>query len=200
MKSLLSLALCLCLVTPAFADGLLPPKASLETTITTPTTPESPPARSFTLDAGTRVPITIYNTVNSDNLKTGDMIAISVAENVKVNGHLVFKKGASGILNVSKSVKSGGHGRAGLLEINGGRLTDIYGHNHPINASLSSKGSSKRGWAIVSTILGIVVILVPFGLWVDGTPATIQGGQYVEALTTTATEIELPALAEVSHK
>jgi len=73
--------------------------------------------------------------VNSDDLKTGDMISVTVNENVKVNGVLVFKKGSTGILNVAKSVKSGGHGKAGLLEINGGRLNDIYGNTYPINIS-----------------------------------------------------------------
>jgi len=148
--------------------------------------------KTITLEAGTRVPITIYNTVNSDNLKTGDMISVSVSEPVKVNGVVIFKKGSTGVLSISKSVKSGGHGRAGQLEINGGRVTDVFGNAHPINASLSSKGNSKRGWAIVSSILGVVLILVPFGIWVDGTPATVQGGQYIDALTTSASEIEVP--------
>jgi hypothetical protein len=149
-------------------------------------------ARTLAVEPGTRIPITIYSTVNSDNLKTGDMISVSVSEPVKVGGVVLFKKGSTGVLNVSKSVKSGGHGRAGQLEINGGRITDVFGNVHPISASLSSQGSSKRGWAIVSTILGILLILVPFGLWVDGTPATIQGGQYIDALITAATEIEVP--------
>ena len=155
-------------------------------------------AKAISLEAGTRIPVTIYNTVNSDNLKTGDMISISVSEPVVIDGVTVFKKGSTGVLNISKSVKSGGHGRAGQLEINGGRVTDVYGNAHPINVSLSSKGNSKRGWAIVSTVLGILVILIPFGIWVDGTPATMQGGQYIDALTTSASEINVPDSALTS--
>jgi hypothetical protein len=116
--------------------------------------------------------------VNSDNLKTGDMISISVSESVKVDGVVVFKKGSTGVLNIAKSVKSGGHGRAGRLEIDGGRINDAFGNTHPINVSISSKGNSKRGWAIVSSVLGVAIILIPFGIWIDGTPATVQGGQY----------------------
>lgn len=157
--------------------------------------PSAAMAKTITLEAGTRVPITVYNTVNSDNLKTGDMVSISVAEPVVVDGVTLFKKGSTGVLNISRSVKSGGHGKAGQLEINGGRITDVFGNVHPINVSLSSKGSSKRGWAIVATIFGIILILVPFGLWVDGTPATVQGGQYIDALTTSASEINMPEAA-----
>jgi hypothetical protein len=154
--------------------------------------PSEAMAKTVNLEAGTRVPITVYNTVNSDNLKTGDMVSISVAEPVIIDGVTIFKKGSTGVLNISKSVKSGGHGKAGQLEVNGGRVTDVFGNAHPINVSLSSKGSGKRGWAITATILGILVILVPFGLWVDGTPATIQGGQYIDGLTTSASEIAIP--------
>lgn len=174
---------------PAFADGLLPPTAPQQPAQVT----ASVTNKKITLDAGVRIPITVYNTVSSDNVKAGDMISISINDNVKVNGVVLFKKGSTGILNVSKSIKSGGHGRAGELEINGGRVNDVFGNPHPISASLSSKGSSKRGWAIVSTILGILVILVPFGLWVDGSPATVQGGQYLDAITTSTSEIEIPA-------
>ncbi|MCE3235394.1 MAG: hypothetical protein K0Q50_1574 [Vampirovibrio sp.] len=203
MKKLVSVALSLLLMSPAFADGLLPVKQ-----VSQPVTQSDAPiaetvqknSRKIILEAGTRIPITIYNTVNSDNLKTGDMISVSVNENIKVNGILVFKKGSTGILNVSRSVKSGGHGKAGLLEISGGRVNDIYGNTYPINASLSSKGSSKRGWAIASSILGILVILVPFGLWVDGTPATIQGGQYIDAITTASAEVDITEGQEVSAK
>lgn len=201
MKKLVTLALCLHLMSScAFADGLLPAKQLPPIQETSVTTTIQQSGKRLALEAGTRIPITIYNTVNSDNLKSGDMISVSVNENVKVNGVLIFKKGSTGILSVAKSVKSGGHGKAGVLEINGGRINDIYGNSYPINASLSSKGSSKRGWAIVSSILGVALILVPFGLWVDGTPATIQGGQYLDAITTSSTEVEIPTDQTVSAK
>lgn len=123
-------------------------------------------ARTLAVEPGTRIPITIYSTVNSDNLKTGDMISVSVSEPVKVGGVVLFKKGSTGVLNVSKSVKSGGHGRAGQLEINGGRITDVFGNVHPISASLSSQGSSKRG--VGNCIYHIGDSLDPGSFWLMG--------------------------------
>ncbi len=148
-------------------------------------------AESVMLNSGVSVPITINNTVSSDNLKEGDMIAVSINKEIQLDGHPIFKKGGNGVLFVSYSRKSGGHGKAGKLDISGGKLTDLYGNDHSVNLSISSKGYSRRGGAILASVLGVLVILIPFGLWIDGKPVTLQGGGQYDALTTSATEIEL---------
>ena len=153
--------------------------------------PEVPAKRTITINAGTRVPVSVYNTVNSNNLNQGDMIAMAVSSDVKVDGVTVFKKGSEGVLFVSKSIKGRGHGGKGILEIDGGRVYDALGNDYNLNLSINRQGVGKRGWAIVATVLGIALILVPFGVWIDGSPASLQGGGQFDALVTTPKTIEI---------
>jgi hypothetical protein len=150
-------------------------------------------AKEITVPAGTRVPISIYNSVSSDNLRTSDMISATIRQDVLSNGVLIFKHGDNATLNVEKARSSGGHGRAGLLSINGGRVWDTNGQEHPINLSVQAKGHSKRGGAIIATVLGVLfVFFIPFGIWIDGTPATLQGGAVYDGITTAPITLTVP--------
>jgi hypothetical protein len=141
-------------------------------------------AEDVILPAGTRVPVSVYNTVSSDNLKMGDMVSAVVRNDVRYKDVLFFKAGDTAVLNIQKSKPATGHGGAGLLIVNGGRAIDVNGVEHPFNLSVQSKGVSKRGWGVTASILGVLVLLVPFGIWIEGTPATLQGGAVYDGLTT----------------
>ena len=151
---------------------------------------------TLVIPEGTLIPITLNNTISSDNLKTGDMISAGLSESVSINGMTLFRKGSNGVLYISKSIKSAGHGKPGELEITSGRIVDIYGNQYPLQLSVSSKGIGKRKWAITSSIVGMALILTPFGIWIEGTPATLQGGLVVEAFTKTRKTIEISAEAK----
>ncbi len=153
---------------------------------------EEPAKKELTINTGTRVPIVVYNTVSSNNLNEGDMVSISVSQDVKVEGHTIFKKGSEGVLYVSKAKKGRGHGGKGVLEVNGGRIYDVYGNDYQLNLSINREGVSKRGWAVVATIFGILLILVPFGIWIDGKPAMLQGGAQFDAMITAPKTIVIP--------
>lgn len=97
-------------------------------------------AKEITINAGTRVPVSVYNTVSSNNLNEGDMVAVGVANDVKIDGVTVFKKGAQGVVFVSKAVRGRGHGGKGILEINGGRIYDALIMSMPLTSLPIVKG------------------------------------------------------------
>jgi len=143
------------------------------------------------IPAHTLIPITIDNTVNSNNLSDGDMIGVTVNEDVEVDGQPVFRKGGSGVVFVERAEKAGGMGKGGRLEIHGGRLRDVYGNEYAVSLSIMSRGEAKRMSAILTTVVTVFFTLIPFGAWIDGKPATIQGGKVVDTFTTSPKEITL---------
>jgi len=155
-------------------------------------TPQISQAETVSLPIGTRIPLSIYNTVSSNNLHDGDMVSAVIRNDVVYNGVTFFRKGDSATLTVDKSKPASGHGGAGLLNIAGGRAVDVKGQDVPFSLSLQMKGHSKRGWGVTATVLGILVILIPFGIWVEGSPATIQGGAVYDGLTTAPIQITTP--------
>ena|GEM_PF-1875442 len=195
MKFIISLGLLLSLCPSAFADGITFPDTKKITTQSiqplkaAPITQETEkPAESNTknqqqvmIPAGTQIPISSNYTINSNHVKAGDMIAITVNEAVTVNGRNVFKPGASGILYIGKSIPSRPcYGQAGHLVINSGYVTDIEGNKHFIHVVCSEKGISKRKRAM---LLSATIILLPFGVFTEGKPAFLQAGRYLHAST-----------------
>ncbi len=145
------------------------------------------------VNAGTRVPIVLPNTVSSDVLEDQLAIQAQVQRDVIVDNMVVFKKGAPVELAISKVRDSGTLGKAGKLELSGGTIKPVNGNKPiPVNFSYKAKGNGKRGTAITLFIIGLP-LLVLFGLGVipiaaafamSGKPASIQGGQVFDTFTT----------------
>lgn len=131
---------------------------------------------------GTTIPVSVVSTVDSDRLNQGDIIPIVVTEDTYVDGQLVFAEGAKGTADITKVTKSGGHGRAGYIEIKEARIKDINGRNHNVQLSIIEKGESKRPSAIFLTIIGVALTLIPFGIWREGDPAYISGSKVFNAV------------------
>lgn len=151
---------------------------------------------AVSVPVGTKVPILVPNTVSSNSVKTSENINVLIAEDVRVEGQLVFKKGDPAALAILKSQSSGHFGRPGRLEIAGGFATDIHGDRQPINISYLSKGKSRRAFSIAGTILSIPLIFffvglvtLPVAIMTSGKEARVGEGLILESLTTSATEI-----------
>lgn len=131
---------------------------------------------------GTTIPVSVVSTVDSDRLNMGDIIPIVVTEDIYVDGEKVFAEGAKGTADITKVKKSGGHGRAGYIEIKEARIKDVNGRNHNVQLSIIEKGESKRPSAIFLTIIGVALVLIPFGIWREGDPAYISGSKVFNAV------------------
>jgi len=140
------------------------------------------------IPAGTVIPVTLNGNANSDRLYAGDIIPVTIYEDVYVDGAKVFAAGATGIANVEKVVHSGGHGRAGEILVKEGRIRDIDNNNHNVQLNIASKGQSRRPSAIFLSVIGVCLILIPFGIWREGDPAVVSGSQVFNAVTITNSE------------
>ena len=132
--------------------------------------------------AGTTIPIIFNNSVSSDSLNDGDIISIKVVEDVYINNTKVFARDTQGVAYVHKSECSEHHGGAGKIEIKDGKIKDINNKKHNVQLSISAKGKNKRPSSIFLSIIGVCLILVPFGCWRYGEPAIVSQSQIFNAI------------------
>jgi len=133
---------------------------------------------------GTVIPVSFVTSANSDRLYSGDVIPLVVTEDVSVDNVVVFQKDARGTVEVEKVIRSGSHGRAGLIDIRSAKVKDVFGNIHNVQLNILVKGESRRPSAIALSVLGVLLILVPFGIWREGDPAYISASQIYDAVTT----------------
>lgn len=145
----------------------------------------------ISIPSGTVVPVVIKYPLSSDSLQNSDLVSIVIDEDVFIDNHLVFKKGTSGVAYVEKVIQSGQHGRAGFLSIKEGKIKDVNKVDHPIQLSIVAKGQSKRPSAVFLSVIGVALILIPFGIWRTGTAATVSGAKVMEGFITSPSEFAL---------
>lgn len=138
---------------------------------------------ALNIPRGTEIPIYFTSNNNSDKLYSGDIVSIKVAEDVFVNNKKVFAKGGSGVAEIEKAVRSGSHGRAGLVVINNAKIKDVRGNDHLVQLNVYEKGESRRASAITLSVVGVLLILIPFGIWREGDPAHIRSSKLFNAVT-----------------
>ena len=62
---------------------------------------------------GLTVPVSFESTVNSDRLYPGDILPITVMDDVYIDNKKMFAKDTRGTAEIELAKRSGGHGRAG---------------------------------------------------------------------------------------
>jgi len=145
----------------------------------------------ISIPSGTVVPVVLKYPLSSDSLQSSDLVSIVIDEDVVIDNYLVFKKGTSGVAYVNKVVHSGQHGRPGYVLIKEGKIKDINRVDHPIQLSIESKGESKRPSSIFLSVIGVLLILIPFGIWRTGTSANVSAAKVMEGFITSPSEIAL---------
>ena len=148
-------------------------------------------AKIITIPSATVVPVVLKYPLSSDSLQSNDLVSIVIDEDVFIDNHLVFKKGTSGVAYVDKVVQSGQHGRRGFISIKEGKIKDVNKVDHPVQLSIMAKGQSKRPSAVFLSVIGVVLILIPFGIWRTGTPATVSAAKVIEAFVTSPSDFAL---------
>lgn len=138
---------------------------------------------AFNVPRGTEIPVYFSSNANSDKLHSGDIVSIKVAEDIYVGNKKVFAKDTTGYAELEKVIRSGSHGRAGLIVIDNAEIKDIAGKKHKVQLNVYEKGESKRASAITLSVLGVLLILVPFGIWREGTPAHVRSSRIFMAVT-----------------
>jgi len=143
----------------------------------------------ISIPSGTVVPVVLKYPLSSDSLQSSDLVSIVIDDDVVIDNHLVFKKGTSGVAYVQKVVHSGQHGRPGYILIKEGKVKDVNKVDHPIQLSIESRGESKRPSAVFLSVIGVLLILIPFGIWRTGTSANVSAAKVMEGFITSPSEI-----------
>jgi len=132
--------------------------------------------------AGTTVPVMLNNSINSDSLSDGDVVSIRVTEDVYIGKQKVFAKDTQGVAYVAKAEHTSHHGGAGMIAIKDGKIMDVNNKKHNVQIAISTKGKSKRPSSIFLSIIGVLIILIPFGCWRYGEPATVSQSQVFNSI------------------
>ena len=137
--------------------------------------------KQFTVPVHTEIPLEFKYPVYGNSIKKGDLVRVAIAENVRIENALVFKKGDLGTLLVEKSKHSKAFGRGGKLQIQTGSVKDVFG----VQLTARYKGDSKAS-GIILPIISILILwpLVFFALR-KGKEAVIPAGAIVRGLTST---------------
>ncbi len=126
------------------------------------TAPVSTAAQRVTLvAAGTAIPVHVVGTISSGSAKPDDIFQIQVADDVVVNGFVVFHKGAGGQGHIAESDAAGGNGHSGAIALifdyvystDGGRVTLS-------SATQKQAEEDRKGASSTATIVGFAT----FGL------------------------------------
>jgi hypothetical protein len=159
----------------------------------------SPTEGVATLPANSEVVLNLNEAVSSENLALGDKVALTVAQDVKVNGSVVIPHGTRAVSLVTMRKGKGSFGKSGKLEI-AFRYLDLDGRHIPIEGRYLQQGEG-NGAATVGAVLGAGII---GGLVVHGHSARIaEGHQFsvrtVDAIPVTLSASGTPALIAASY-
>lgn len=144
---------------------------------------EELPLERVSVPANTLIKIATVDAVNSKNLKVGDTVRYQVAEDVIVDGNLIFAKGEPGEGTVKKVKQAKNFGRNAEVEIDFHTTKSIDGTEVDTYVGEESKKEMKQLAMAAGASLAGMLILGPIG---------IIGGAFVKGKN-----IDLPAGTEL---
>jgi len=144
-------------------------------------------ATTATVPIGTRVPLTVNETVTPETHAVGQRVMLSVEYDVKVDGQVVIAAGAPAVGEVSASRKSGAVGAPAEVGIVVRTVTAVDGTVVPIQGTKVVRGASKQTESLLITILCCVL-----ALFMKGEKANIIEGSSIDARVEAPTAVEVP--------
>lgn len=125
------------------------------------------PCYSKSVKVKSNLPIgfTVSEVKSSENAVVGETVAITIDEDVIVDGVKVFKAGGKGFLYINEVKKRAFWGQGGNITICRGKVFDTNGNSHRIEFTKQYVGKDTN-WSVVVATLGIAtIILCPLGLF-----------------------------------
>lgn len=121
--------------------------------------PAYPEAIKVKLKEGSFVPLRIKQSISSEDCSRDQYVDFEVTQDVKVNGYVVIKPGATVRAQVDECVKSGIAGQAGRLRIVLISVKSVDDQNIPLRGTASRVGEEKTMEAIGGGMLCAPLIL-----------------------------------------
>jgi glucose/arabinose dehydrogenase len=132
--------------------------------------PAAPIPEKLVLKEGTEVPLVFATDLSSKTAVTDDTINMMLAEDLKVGGVVVVKKGAPAVATVTNAKKAGMMGKGGELNI---RLEYMKAQDVRVRLR-GTKG--KEGEGKVGATVALTVLFGPIGLIKHGKNVEIKQG------------------------
>lgn len=155
--------------------------ATLVTGTVTPAWAQAGPQR---LAAGTFISLQTVGMVATQGVSVGDIITLTVVNDVLVGNRVVIKSGAPARAEVTLVKNASFAGIPGAINIRLQSVTAVDGTIVPVSATRSVEGDDNYVLAVVLGILCLPLIFV-----VRGQPAAIPAGSIVQASTNAEVEI-----------
>lgn len=125
------------------------------------------------LKAGTPVPLKTVQELHSKTHRQGDRFELAVAEDVKVDGHVVIPRGATAVGEIAKHSAKGPYGKAGRLEL---RLLYVTagGRNIRLDGAQAAKGAGNVAPTVAAGLISGAI-----GAFIFGKNASIPAGTLI---------------------
>ncbi|MGE5553662.1 MAG: hypothetical protein ACM3XZ_07040 [Betaproteobacteria bacterium] len=116
------------------------------------------------LEKGTPIKIKLGTELNSQTSKVGDKVKFQVAQDVKVEGKLIFPAGTPGEGRVTEVISAGNLGRDGRVLVDFGTLVAIDGQALPVAVDEQATEMNKSLQFAAGASMAGVLLLGPVGL------------------------------------
>lgn len=142
-------------------------------------------AADVKVPAGTPVMLRTAQAISPQNVKAGDPVSFTVADDVVVDGKVVIKAGSQAKGEVVKAEKRGILGKPDRVSVQITSVTAVDGKTLPVSAAKAAEGEDKM-------VLGIILTLICLPLlFIKGGEAEIGAGTTVQAMTTGLAEVRV---------
>jgi hypothetical protein len=138
--------------------------------------------REARLPLGTTIILVMNAQLNSAENRVGDAIALTVVDDVRIDGEIVIPRGTPAMGEVIWRTGRGAFGRSGKMDI-AMRYVELNGVRLPIEGVFRQTGGTPTAAIIASGVLGVAI---------TGSSATIPAGQRIVARAAYAVPFMIP--------
>ena len=128
--------------------------------------------RTVTLDEGTLVQVVLNENLTSNVSQVGDLVNLSIAEDVVVNNKVVLKKGRAVTGRVTESTAAKWAGQKGKLDFTIDYAKSEFGKNINLQTNNEADGKSRMGGVIAAA-----AIINPLLVLIKGKEITVAKGR-----------------------
>ena len=138
------------------------------------------------LEAGRTIPLIIQQRLSTNANAKGDLIAMTVAQDVRVGDRLVLPAGAKAVGEITRCDPKGAFGKAGRIEARALYVELVGGRIVRITGALASRGQTQTTETVLTAIaFGTLAFAV------TGKSAVIESGSLVDAVLDRTVEVEV---------
>lgn len=147
--------------------------------------------KTIEINNGLIIPVMFTSPVSSNNVKDGDMVGIAIYKDIFVNNILVFKKGTQGVAFIEQAKPARAWGRAGSIQINSAKISDVFGNEHVINLQSYSKGNTSKAAVILPIVGCIIVWPLIFFAFKKGSEVSLSAGKLYNGFIITPISVNI---------